>query len=95
MFKLNAEKVLFRAYSDFLCECAHKSAVNRKRNKTLTVRLTEDEKNAIAEKANQAHMTHTKSTLTMQPAQKALDMVTGRCYNDHHRINRLLTQKGK
>ena len=72
-----------------------KMDVNRKRNKTLTVRLTEDEKNAIAEKANQAHMTHTKSTLTMQPAQKALDMVTGRCYNDHHRINRLLTQKGK
>lgn len=39
--------------------------VNRKRNKTLTVRLTEDEKNAIAEKANQAHMSLTEYIVTL------------------------------
>ncbi len=39
--------------------------VNRKRNKTLTVRLTEDEKNAIAKKAKQAHMSLTEYIVTL------------------------------
>ncbi len=39
--------------------------MNRKRNKTLTVRLTEDEKNAIAEKAKQAHMSLAEYIVTL------------------------------